>query len=86
MTNEELLLCLDYLAWCDRCHFKNDYLDKFIKYGMNINNWEYTYSRYLAVDTFQKIFEKGIVYTYQQFINDKETLFAIVHAYKVTER
>ena len=86
MEKEQFLEALGHLAWCARCCYKYDYMKKFMAHGMKEHGWDQDYAKILALDTYTKIEDFGIVYAYQQYINDPECLDAIEHAFNIRKR
>lgn len=89
VTNEEVFDMLDYLAWCNRCLFEDEFKKKFMFYCVSVVSMEITHATWDTDDAWRSIKKRGIVGTFQEYISCKDFCKALVYAInpnnKVTE-
>lgn len=66
------LEALDYLAWRLRVNLFGDFVDKFEAMGIELFSWDPLFAKITANDVYRSIKERGLVETYQEYIQDKE--------------
>jgi hypothetical protein len=80
-TPEDLNKALEYLAFCDRCTFPADFEEKFYAYMESLGKYSHAYILMYRYDVQRTLRNKGLVETYQEYIQDKDVCMAIAHAY-----
>lgn len=66
------LEALDYLAWMSRVNLFGDFVDKFEAMGIELFSWSSVHAKITAIEVYEMIKKRGLVETYQEYIQDKE--------------
>lgn len=84
VSDEYFIEMLDYMAWCIRANcFKGNFVEKFKTYGMENFGWNEPYAIVEAHRVFEWVNEQGLIYAFQNLIQDEEGKRALVHAIKI---
>jgi len=78
---EDLDKALDYLAYCRRCTYPEDFEEKFYAYMESLGEYSHLYILLYMGQIQRSLRDRGVVETYQEYIGDRDVCMAIAHAY-----
>ena len=73
----------EYMAWCLRCMFQDEFRKKFEEYGKAHLGWDDSFAIYMSMNAWEYVTKKGVLETFQANITDKDFCKAFAHAFNV---